>query len=88
MMGGPNMSNFLPKQIVDVSMHMLAPKRQVVVDMVMVQLISAILIFMGILVFKNSDITQMEMSIYMMGIFVSFILLTQIYQRITRVYSK
>jgi uncharacterized membrane protein len=89
MMGGSSpIGSLVPKQFADMSMHILAPKRQVVVDMVMVQLISAIIVFMGILVFKNHQINQMEMSIYMMGIFVSFILLTQIYQRITRVYSK
>jgi len=77
-------SNFMPKQIADVTMHMLAPKRQVVVDMVMVQLISAILIFLGILTFKNTEITQVEMSMYMLGVFISFVLLTSIYQRITR----
>ena len=82
MMGGG--SSFMPKQIADVTMHMLAPKRQVVVDMVMVQLISAILIFLGILTFKNTEISQTEMTLYMLGIFVSFILLTSIYQRITR----
>tara|TARA_R100000152_G_C6781503_1_gene216119 strand:- start:1461 stop:1727 length:267 start_codon:yes stop_codon:yes gene_type:complete len=88
MMGGSGLNNLVPKQFADMSMHMLAPKRQVVVDMVMVQLISAILVFMGILMFKNSEISQTDMSVYMMGIFVSFILLTQIYQRITRAYPK
>ena len=81
MIGGPSI---VPKQFADMSMHFFAPKRQVVVDMVMVQLISAILIFVGILVFKSSEINQMEMSLYMIGIFTSFILLTSIYQRITR----
>lgn len=79
-----NSPNLIPRQIADMSMQMLAPKRQVIVDMVMVQLISAILIFMGILVFKNSEISQMEMSLYMIGLFTAFILLTTIYQRITR----
>lgn len=79
--GGPSI---VPKQFADMSIQFFAPKRQVIVDMVMVQLISAILIFMGILVFKNNDISQMEMSLYMIGIFTSFILLTSIYQRITR----
>ena len=82
MMGGS--PSFMPRQIADVTMHMLARKRQVVVDMVMVQLISAILVFMGILTFKNTEINQVEMSMYMLGIFVAFILLTSIYQRITR----
>ena len=74
----------VPKQFADMSIHMFAPKREIIIDMVMVQLISAILIFMGILTFKNAEITQMEMSAYMFGIFLSFILLTSIYQRITR----
>jgi len=78
----------VPKQFADITMHMLSPRRQVVVDMVMVQLISAILVFSGILVFKSNEITQNDMSIYMIGIFVSYVLLKQIYQRITRVYSK
>ena len=78
----------VPKQFADMTMHMLSPRRQVVVDMVMVQLISAILVFAGILVFKGNEISQSDMSIYMIGIFVSFVLLTQIYQRITRVYSQ
>ena len=82
MMNGP--SAIVPRQVADMSMHFFAPKRQVIVDMVMVQLISAILVFMGILVFKNAEISQSDMSIYMIGIFVSFVLLTQIYQRITR----
>ena len=82
MMGGNQLP--IPTQFADISMQMLAPKRSVIVDMVMVQLISAILIFMGILVFKNGEISQTDMSIYMIGIFVSFVLLTQIYQRITR----
>tara|TARA_B100000287_G_scaffold207307_1_gene195593 strand:+ start:171 stop:422 length:252 start_codon:yes stop_codon:yes gene_type:complete len=81
MMNGPNI---LPQRFADMSMHMLSPKRHVVVDMVMVQLISAILIFAGILVFKNTEISQVEMSLYMFGLFASFVLLTSIYQRITR----
>jgi len=90
MLGGSNSRNFgsigvpIPRQLADMSIHMLAPKRQVIVDMVMVQLISAILIFMGILIFKNGAINQAEMSMYMVGVFLSFILLTSIYQRITR----
>ena len=74
----------IPQQFADISMQMLAPKRQVIVDMVMVQLISAILIFAGILIFKNTEINQTEMAMYMFGLFSSFVLLTSIYQRITR----
>ncbi len=81
MMNGPAL---IPRQFANMSMNMLSPKRHVVVDMVMVQLISIILIFAGILVFKNTEINQTEMSLYMFGLFASFVLLTSIYQRITR----
>jgi hypothetical protein len=81
MMNGPAL---IPRQFANMSMNMLSPKRHVVVDMVMVQLISVILIFAGILIFKNTEINQTEMSLYMFGLFASFVLLTSIYQRITR----
>ena len=77
-------TEYIPKEFAEVSMHFFSPKRSVIIDMVMVQLISAILVFMGILIFKNADISQSEMSMYMVGVFLSFILLTSIYQRITR----
>jgi len=51
MMGSNNFGVPVPRQIADMSMHMLAPKREVIVDMVMVQLISAILVFRNVNVY-------------------------------------
>jgi len=82
MIGGT--SNPIPRQVADMSMQMFSPKRQVVVDMVMVQMISAILIFLGILLFRNAEISQIEMTGYTFGVFISFFILTSIYQRIAR----
>ena len=82
MRGG--IGNPVPQQVADMSMQMLSPKREVVVDMVMVQMISAILIFLGILLFRNEAISQWEMTGYTFGVFVSFFILTSIYQRIAR----
>jgi|TARA_R110002051_G_scaffold313557_1_gene389740 hypothetical protein len=82
MLGG--IGNPIPKQVADMSMQMFSPKREVIVDMVMVQLISAILVFVAILMFRNTEITQLEMTGYTFGVFISFILLTSIYQRIAR----
>ncbi len=65
-------------------MQMLAPKRSVIVDMVMVQLISAIVIFVGILLFKANEINQSEMTMMVVGVFLSLFLLTSVYHRITR----
>ena len=76
--------NPVPRQVADMSMQMLSPKREVIIDMVMVQLISAILIFMGILLFRNGEINQWQMTGYTFGVFLAFILLTSIYQRIAR----
>ena len=76
--------NPVPRQVADMTMQMFSPKREVIIDMVMVQLISAILIFMGILLFRNTAITQWEMTGYTFGVFISFILLTSIFQRIAR----
>ena len=76
--------NPVPRQVADMSMQMLSPKREVIIDMVMVQLISAILIFMGILLFRNGEIDQWQMTGYTFGVFFAFILLTSIYQRIAR----
>ena len=81
MIGGMNNS---VKQVADMSMQMFSPKREVIVDMVMVQMISAILIFLGILLFRNADITQWQMTGYTFGVFVSFFILTSIYQRSAR----
>jgi len=78
------MMNPVPKQVADMTIQMFSPKREVIVDMVMVQLISSILIFVGILMFKNAEINQFEMTGYTFGVFVSFFLLTSIYQRIAR----
>lgn len=74
----------VPNQFAAISMHMLAPKREVIVDMVMVQIICAILVFTGVLIFRSSEITQLQMSSYMFSILIAFVLLTGIYQRITR----
>ena len=73
----------IPKQFADMSMQLLAPKRSIV-DMVMVQLISAIVIFVGILLFKANEINQSEMTMMVVGVFLSLFLLTSVYHRITR----
>jgi len=77
-------TEYIPKEFAEVSMHFFSPKRSVIIDMVMVQLISAMIIGLLILLFKGGELTASETSMYMIGIFVSFILLTTVYARITR----
>jgi len=81
MIGSPD---YIPRPLADLSMQIMSPKRSVIIDMVMVQLISAILVGISILLFKGNDLTSAETSWYLVGVFVSFILLTTVYARITR----
>ena len=66
------------------AMGMFSPVKSVIIDMVMVQLISAIVIFVGILLFKANEINQSEMTMMVVGVFLSLFLLTSVYHRITR----
>lgn len=77
-------SEYIPKELAEVSMHFFSPKRSVIIDMVMVQLISSMLIGLLVLFFKGGELSASETSMYMVGIFFSFILLTTVYARITR----
>ncbi|MAR83201.1 MAG: hypothetical protein CMF55_00185 [Legionellales bacterium] len=84
MMSGGSPTDYIPKPMAEMTLQMMSPKRSVIIDMVMVQLISAILLGLGILFFRGNDLTASETSSYMIGVFVSFLLLTSIYGRITR----
>lgn len=77
-------TEYIPKEFAEVSMHFFSPKRSVIIDMVMVQLISAMIVGLLILLFKGGELNASETSMYMIGIFISFILLTTVYARITR----
>ena len=68
-------TEYIPKELAEVSMHFFSPKRSV---------ISAMIIGLLILFFKGGELTASETSMYMIGIFVSFVLLTTVYARITR----
>ena len=74
----------IPSQFADMSMQLLAPKRSIIVDMVMVQLISAIVVFVGILLFNENEISQSEMTMMVVGVVLSLFLLSSVYHRITR----
>ena len=84
MSGAGSPTDYIPKPIAEMTMQMMSPKRIVIIDMVMVQLISAILLGLGILFFRGNELTASETSTYMIGVFISFMLLTSIYARITR----
>jgi hypothetical protein len=87
MMSGPSRGSLplgVPNQVANLSLNMFSHKRSVIIDMVMIQLISAILVMLFVLVFKASDISQTDASMAMIAIFISMMGLTTIYTRISR----
>tara|TARA_R110002020_G_scaffold181654_6_gene376814 strand:+ start:5158 stop:5412 length:255 start_codon:yes stop_codon:yes gene_type:complete len=66
------------------SVNMFAPKRSVITDMIMVQFLSIIVTLFFILVFKGSELTTNQVSMFLIGIFASIIMLGGIYTRISK----
>lgn len=82
MMNGP--SSITPKPVADMTLQFFSPKHSTIVDMIMIQLISAIIIGVFILIYKGNSISQTDATIFMVGIMFSFILLNSVYTRIIR----
>jgi len=70
--------------VADMSLQYFNPKQSTIVDMIMIQLISAILVSIFILGWKGQELNQQDVSLFMVGIMVSFFLLNTVYARITR----
>jgi hypothetical protein len=64
------------------TMSIFNPRRSVIVDMVMVQVITIMISVLGILVFKGNDIPSGQMAWMVGALFGSFILASGIYSRI------
>ena len=88
MMSGPSSRGSLPlgvpNQVANLSLNLFTHRRSVIIDMVMIQLSSAILVMLFVLVFKAADISQTDASMAMIAIFVSMMGLGTIYTRISR----
>jgi len=73
-----------PQPMADMTLQYFSPKHSTIVDMIMIQLISAILVGLFILVMKGNELSQNDASLFMVGIMASFFLLTTVYSKITR----
>ena len=62
--------------------QVFAPRRSVIVDMIMVQFISVILTCFGVLVGGSMNTT--DVTVYMIAIMISLIFITSLYSKITR----
>jgi len=65
------------------SLNVLNPHRSVIVDMIMVQIIAAIITLTLLLIFKGNEIGSTNASYLLVGLFGSLVFLTAVYSRIT-----
>ena len=76
--------HYIPNSFAATTLDMLNPNRSVIIDMIMVQLISVIVVMSMILIFKGGTMDSASVSYYLVGLFGSFLMLTGVYSRITR----
>jgi hypothetical protein len=66
------------------ALDVLNPSRSIIVDMIMVQILSAIVVLSMLLVFKGGEIGQQNASYLLVGLFATVLFLSAVYSRITR----
>tara|TARA_R100001594_G_scaffold145201_2_gene195112 strand:+ start:669 stop:872 length:204 start_codon:yes stop_codon:yes gene_type:complete len=66
------------------AMDILNPRKSVIVEMIMVQLISLCLIVLAVMLFKSKDLSSTTISYMLIGAFFSATLAGTIYTRLSR----
>ena len=77
-------TTYIPQSFAASTLDVLNPNRSVIIDMIMVQIISMIVVMVMILVFKGGSIPSSTISYFLVGLFASFLMLSGVYSRITR----
>ena len=77
-------SNIMPFGLERSAMDVLNPQKKVIIDMIMVQLLSLIILFSFVLAFAHNKLSQNDLSFVMAGLFASMLMLTNVYSRIAR----
>ena len=77
-------STYIPQSFAASTLDVLNPNRSVIIDMIMVQIISTIVVMTMILVFKGGSMPSSTISYFLVGLFASFLMLSGVYSRITR----
>lgn len=75
---------YMPLGVATSTLDVLNPSRSVIIDMIMVQMISAILTMLMVLIFKGNEIGSTNASYLIVGLFLSFVTLTGIFARINK----
>jgi len=76
--------SYLPKAFASTALDLMNPNRNIIVDMIMVQLISVIVVMLMILIFKGATMPSSSVSYYIVGLFGSVLMLSGAYARLTR----
>ena len=77
-------TTYIPQSFAASTLDVLNPNRSVIIDMIMVQIISMIVVMVMILVFKGGSMPSSSISYCLVGLFASFLMLSGVYSRITR----
>tara|TARA_R100001163_G_scaffold18559_1_gene16381 strand:+ start:3985 stop:4230 length:246 start_codon:yes stop_codon:yes gene_type:complete len=80
MSGIPNPIN----QMNEIALGMWSPQRSVIIDMIMVQLISLIVMMVAVLLFRGAELSTNEATFFVFGLFSSLVFLSAVYARITQ----
>jgi predicted anti-sigma-YlaC factor YlaD len=78
-------SGFIPNEMAQMAVEWFNPRKSVIVDMVMIQLLSMTLALLAILIFKGDSINSSNMAWMVAGLFGSFLLASAVYSRITSI---
>lgn len=77
-------NTMLSQSFAATTLDVLNPHRSVIVDMIMVQILSAIITLSLLLLLKGNEIGSTNASYLMVGLFGTIVFLTAVYSRITR----
>jgi succinate-acetate transporter protein len=78
-------TGFIPNDIAQIAVEWFNPRKSVIVDMVMIQLLSMTLTLLSVLLFKGDQIDSSSMAWMVAGLFGSFLLASAVYSRITSI---
>ena len=79
-----NKATIMPFGLERSAMDVLNPQKKVIIDMIMVQLLSLIILFAFVLAFAHGKLSQNDLTFVMGGLFLSMLMLTNVYSRIAR----
>ena len=75
----------LPRGFAQGAMVVFNPKKSVIIDMIMIQLLGITITLLGVLLFSGDKINGDHMAWMVASLFLSFVLASAIYSRITQV---